>query len=190
LHPCSSSLTGIPSPRVPSFLSVSTFLSPAFVPTSPHSLIFSPIFRSCPLKVTLPLEPRVVVAERPLVFRVDGLLQKVTVRIHGEVSSFWIRNPAGVSQGQEEGEGPLGHTHRFGRFWMVRVNDPPQSGTWEIQVTAKGTPRVRVQAQTSLDFLFHFGIPMEDGPHPGLYPLTQPVAASQNLLLALPISTH
>ncbi|XP_061255095.1 von Willebrand factor A domain-containing protein 7 isoform X3 [Bos javanicus] len=127
--------------------------------------------------VTLPLEPRVVVAERPLVFRVDGLLQKVTVRIHGEVSSFWIRNPAGVSQGQEEGEGPLGHTHRFGRFWMVRVNDPPQSGTWEIQVTAKGTPRVRVQAQTSLDFLFHFGIPMEDGPHPGLYPLTQPVAA-------------
>uniref|UniRef100_A0A3Q1M3B1 von Willebrand factor A domain containing 7 n=1 Tax=Bos taurus TaxID=9913 RepID=A0A3Q1M3B1_BOVIN len=46
--------------------------------------------------VTLPLEPRVVVAERPLVFRVDGLLQKVTVRIHGEVSSFWIRNPAGL----------------------------------------------------------------------------------------------
>lgn len=118
----------------------------------------------------------------------------------------------GVFQGQEEGEGPLGHTRRFGRFWMMSVNDPPQSGTWEIQVTAKGTPRVRVQgkeddipgkgtgrpessishlhrrrvsdcirlssAQTSLDFLFHFGIPMEDGPHPGLYPLTQPVAGT------------
>ncbi|XP_043763785.1 von Willebrand factor A domain-containing protein 7 isoform X3 [Cervus elaphus] len=147
--------------------------------------------------VTLPLESRVVVAERPLVFRVDGLLRKVTVRIHGEVSSFWIRNPAGillcqsltphthpgVSQGQEEGEGPLGHTRRFGRFWMMSMNDPPQSGTWEIQVTAKGTPRVRVQAQTSLDFLFHFGIPMEDGPHPGLYPLTQPVAGLQTQLL-------
>ncbi|XDA87422.1 hypothetical protein R6Z07M_016782 [Ovis aries] len=133
--------------------------------------------------VTLPLEPRVVVAERPLVFRVDGLLQNVTVRIHGEVSSFWIRNPSGVSQSQEEGEGPLGHTRRFGRFWMVSMNDPPQSGTWEIQVTAKGTPRVRVQAQTSLDFLFHFGIPMEDGPHPGLYPLTQPVAGLQTQLL-------
>ena len=53
----------------------------------------------------------------------------------------------GVSQGQEEGEGPLGHTRRFGQFWMVRVNDPPQSGTWEIQVTAKGTPRVRVQGK-------------------------------------------
>ena len=120
----------------------------------------------------------------------------------------------GVSQGQEEGEGPLGHTRHFGQFWMVRVNDPPQSGTWEIQVTAKGTPRVRVQgkkddiprkgmgrpesnishihrgrvsdclqppsAQTSLDFLFHFGIPMEDGPHPGLYPLTQPVAGTSS----------
>ncbi|XP_010831660.1 PREDICTED: von Willebrand factor A domain-containing protein 7 [Bison bison bison] len=46
-----------------------------------------------------------------------------------------------------------------------------------------GTPRVRVQAQTSLDFLFHFGIPMEDGPHPGLYPLTQPVAGLQTQLL-------
>ncbi|KAI4552756.1 hypothetical protein MJT46_020117, partial [Ovis ammon polii x Ovis aries] len=165
--------------------------------------------------VTLPLEPRVVVAERPLVFRVDGLLQNVTVRIHGEVSSFWIRNPAGTSLCvQEEGEGPLGHTRRFGRFWMVSMNDPPQSGTWEIQVTAKGTPRVRVQgkeddipgkgtgrlessishihhrkvsdclrppsAQTSLDFLFHFGIPMEDGPHPGLYPLTQPLTTIQS----------
>nr|XP_058933446.1 von Willebrand factor A domain-containing protein 7 isoform X6 [Kogia breviceps] len=133
--------------------------------------------------VTLPLEPPVVVPERPLVFSVDGLLQKVTVRIHGEVSSFWIRNPAGVSQGQEEGEGPLGHTRRFGQFWMVSMNDPLQTGTWEIQVTAKGTPRVRVQAQTSLDFLFHFGIPMEDGPHPGLYPLTQPVAGLQTQLL-------
>ncbi|VFV45797.1 protein g7c precursor [Lynx pardinus] len=44
--------------------------------------------------VTLPLEPPVVVSGRPLVFSVDALLQRVTVRIHGEVSSFWIRNPA------------------------------------------------------------------------------------------------
>lgn len=29
-------------------------------------------------------------------FSVDGLLQRVTVRIHGEVSSFWIRNPEGT----------------------------------------------------------------------------------------------
>ncbi|XP_069344520.1 von Willebrand factor A domain-containing protein 7 [Eulemur rufifrons] len=133
--------------------------------------------------VTLPLDPPIVVSGRPLVFSVDGLLQKVTVRIHGDISSFWIKNPAGISQGQEEGVGPLGHTRHFGQFWMVTMNDPPQTGTWEIQVTAEGTPRVRVQAQTSLDFLFHFGIPMEDGPHPGLYPLTQPVAGLQTQLL-------
>uniref|UniRef100_A0A9L0R0F6 von Willebrand factor A domain containing 7 n=1 Tax=Equus caballus TaxID=9796 RepID=A0A9L0R0F6_HORSE len=133
--------------------------------------------------VTLPLEPPVVVPGKPLVFIVDGLLQRLTVRIHGEVSSFCIRNPAGVCQGQEEGEGPLGHTRRFGQFWMVTMNDPLQKGTWEIQVTAKGTPRVRVQAQTSLDFLFYFGIPVEEGPHPGLYPLTQPVAGLQTQLL-------
>ncbi|MBZ3873290.1 von Willebrand factor A domain-containing protein 7, partial [Sciurus carolinensis] len=133
--------------------------------------------------VTLPLEPPVIVPGKPLVFSVDGLLQKVTVRMHGEISSFWIKNPAGVFQSQEEGVGPLGHTRCFGQFWMVTLTDPPQRGTWEIQVTAKGTPRVRVQAQTSLDFLFHFGIPMEDGPHPGLYPLTQPVAGLQTQLL-------
>ncbi|XP_072584197.1 von Willebrand factor A domain-containing protein 7 isoform X6 [Vulpes vulpes] len=126
--------------------------------------------------VTLPLEPPVVVSGRPLGFSVDALLQRVTVRIHGEVSSFWIRSPAGVSQGQEEGEGPLGHTRRFGQFWIVTMNDPPQPGTWEIQVIAEGMPRVRVQAQTALDFLFYFGIPMDEGPHPGLYPLAQPVA--------------
>ncbi|XP_049621104.1 von Willebrand factor A domain-containing protein 7 [Suncus etruscus] len=133
--------------------------------------------------VILPLEPPTVVSRRPLVFSVDGLLQKITVRIHGEVSSFWIKNPAGVSQGQEEGQGPLGLTRHFGKFWMVTMNDPPQRGAWEIVVTAKGTPQVRVQAQTSLDFLFYFGIPMDDGPHPGLYPLTQPVAGLQTQLL-------
>ncbi|XP_037699604.1 LOW QUALITY PROTEIN: von Willebrand factor A domain-containing protein 7 [Choloepus didactylus] len=137
--------------------------------------------------VTLPLEPPVMVPGRLLVFSVDGLLQRLTVRIHGQISTFWIRNPAGtfmwVSQDQEEGEGPLGHTHRFGQFWLVTMNDPPQTGAWEIQVTAEGTPRVRVQAQTSVDFLFHFGIPMEDVPHPGLYPLTQPVAGLQTQLL-------
>ncbi|XP_041616247.1 von Willebrand factor A domain-containing protein 7 isoform X2 [Vulpes lagopus] len=133
--------------------------------------------------VTLPLEPPVVVSGRPLGFSVDALLQRVTVRIHGEVSSFWIRSPAGVSQGQEEGEGPLGHTRRFGQFWIVTMNDPPQPGTWEIQVIAEGMPRVRVQAQTALDFLFYFGIPMDEGPHPGLYPLAQPVAGLQTQLL-------
>ncbi|XP_063489270.1 von Willebrand factor A domain-containing protein 7 isoform X2 [Symphalangus syndactylus] len=133
--------------------------------------------------VTLPLDPPVVVPGQPLVFSVDGLLWKITVRIHGDISSFWIKNPAGVSQGQEEGVGPLGHTRRFGQFWMVTMDDPPQTGTWEIQVTAEDTPGVRVQAQTSLDFLFHFGIPVEDGPHPGLYPLTQPVAGLQTQLL-------
>lgn len=27
------------------------------------------------------------------------------------------------------------------------MNDPLQTGTWEIQVTANGTPRVRVQGK-------------------------------------------
>ncbi|XP_008819730.1 von Willebrand factor A domain-containing protein 7 [Nannospalax galili] len=133
--------------------------------------------------VTLPLEPPVIVPGKPCVFTVDRLLRKVTVRLHGDISSFWIRSPTGESQGQEEGMGPLGHTHRFGQFWMVTMTDPPQIGTWELQVAAEGTPRVRVQAQTSLDFLFCFGIPMEDGPHPGLYPLSQPVAGLQTQLL-------
>ncbi|XP_066120367.1 von Willebrand factor A domain-containing protein 7 [Saccopteryx bilineata] len=133
--------------------------------------------------VTLPLEPPVVVPGRPLLFSVDGLLRRVTIRVHGDVRSFWIRNPAGVSQGQEEGQGSLGHTRRFGQFWTVTVNDPPEAGTWEIRVLAEGTARVRVQAQTSLDFLFHFGTPIEEGPHPGLYPLTQPVAGLRMQLL-------
>ncbi|XP_034379649.1 von Willebrand factor A domain-containing protein 7 isoform X1 [Arvicanthis niloticus] len=133
--------------------------------------------------VTLPLEPPVFIPGKPCVFAVDHLLWQVTVRMHGDISSFWIKSPAGVSQGPEEGMGPLGNTRRFGQFWTVTMTDPPQTGTWEIQVAAEGTPRVRVQAQTSLDFLFHFGIPVEDGPHPGLYPLTQPVAGLPTQLL-------
>ncbi|XP_021115739.1 von Willebrand factor A domain-containing protein 7 isoform X2 [Heterocephalus glaber] len=135
--------------------------------------------------VTLPLEPPVLVPGRAAVFIVDGLLRKLTVRMHGEISSFWIKSPAGESQNHEEGVGLLGHTRRFGQFWVVTVTDPPQTGMWEIHVTAEGAPRLRVQAQTGLDFLFHFGIPMEDGPHPGLYPLAQPVAVSLDLMQTL-----
>lgn len=53
----------------------------------------------------------------------------------------------GVSQGQEEGKGPLGSTRRFGKFWMVTMNDPPETGTWEISILAEDTPRVRVQGK-------------------------------------------
>ncbi|XP_021511537.1 von Willebrand factor A domain-containing protein 7 [Meriones unguiculatus] len=133
--------------------------------------------------VTLPLEPPVFSPGETCAFAVDSLLRRVTVRMHGDIRSFLIKSPAGVSQGPEEGVGPLGHTRRFGQFWTLTITDPPQTGSWEIQVEAEGTPRVRVQAQTSLDFLFHFGIPVEDGPHPGLHPLTQPVAGLQTQLL-------
>ncbi|XP_048205176.1 von Willebrand factor A domain-containing protein 7 [Perognathus longimembris pacificus] len=133
--------------------------------------------------VTLPLDPPVALPGRALVFHVDGLLHKLTVRLHGQIRSFSIRSPAGLSQGQEEGPGPLGHTRRFGQFWMVTVTDPPQAGTWEIQVAAEGAPWVRVQARSSVDFLFYFGIPVDDGPHPGFYPLTQPVAGLRTQLL-------
>ncbi|XP_063095242.1 von Willebrand factor A domain-containing protein 7 isoform X2 [Cavia porcellus] len=133
--------------------------------------------------VTLPLDPPTLVPGRPSVFSVDGLLRKLTVRVHGKVCGFRIRSPAGVSQDHEEGMGALGHTRRFGQFWLVTMADPPETGIWEIQVTAEDTPRVRVQAQTSLDFLFHFGVPMEDGPHPGLYSLAQPVAGLPTQLL-------
>ncbi|XP_051009495.1 von Willebrand factor A domain-containing protein 7 [Acomys russatus] len=133
--------------------------------------------------VTLPLDPPVLTPGEPCVFAVDRLLQQVTIRVHGDISSFWVKSPAGVTQGPEEGLGPLGHTRRFGQFWTVTLTDPPQTGSWEIQVAAEGTPRVRVQAQAAMDFLFHFGIPVEDGPHPGLYPLSQPVAGLQTQLL-------
>lgn len=57
-----------------------------------------PIFWSYPsLKVLLPLEPAVVVPGKPLVFNMNELLQRVTIQIHKEVSSFWIRNPEGTS---------------------------------------------------------------------------------------------
>nr|XP_045012658.1 von Willebrand factor A domain-containing protein 7 isoform X2 [Jaculus jaculus] len=133
--------------------------------------------------VTLPLEPPAIVPGRPCVFTVDRLLQNVIVRLHGDISSFWVKSPTGLSQGHEEGMGPLGHTHRSGQFWMVTMTDPPPIGMWEIHIIAEGSPRVRVQAQTSLDFLVYFGVPLENGPHPGLYPLAQPVAGLQTQLL-------
>lgn len=83
--------SSVSSPGDRHFASFCLHLSLSLFPFIPR-LISSP-----PSKVVLPLEPPVVVPGRPLVFTVDGLLRRVTVRIHGEVRSFWIRNPAGTS---------------------------------------------------------------------------------------------
>lgn len=92
-----SFILGLSSHRVPFSTCYLVFSVCAFSSYLISCLVISHIFLLLPLKVTLPLEPPIVVPERPLVFNVDGLLQRVTVRIHGEVSSFWIRNPAGSS---------------------------------------------------------------------------------------------
>ncbi|XP_074092785.1 von Willebrand factor A domain-containing protein 7 isoform X2 [Macrotis lagotis] len=119
----------------------------------------------------------------PLRFHVDKMLHGVIIHFHGEISTFRISDPTGISQDISQDWGPLGHIQCFGQFWTVKLNDPPQVGTWIIEITAQGTPRVRVKAKTSLDFLFSFGIPIKNGPHPGLYPLNQPIAGLHTLLL-------
>lgn len=63
-------------------------LSPAFLSSPPWSCSH--------LQVTLPLEPRVFIPGETCVFAVDRLLRQVTVRMHGDISSFWIKNPAGA----------------------------------------------------------------------------------------------
>ncbi|XP_056673873.1 von Willebrand factor A domain-containing protein 7 isoform X3 [Monodelphis domestica] len=133
--------------------------------------------------VTLALVPSVLPTQRPLVFHVDKLLHGLIIHLHGEISAFRISGPTGISQDIHQAWGPLGHIQSFGQFWTVNLNDPPQVGAWEIAITAQGIPGVRVKAKTSLDFLFHFGIPIENGPHPGLYPLSQPVAGLHTVLL-------
>uniref|UniRef100_A0A4X2JVE1 von Willebrand factor A domain containing 7 n=1 Tax=Vombatus ursinus TaxID=29139 RepID=A0A4X2JVE1_VOMUR len=133
--------------------------------------------------VTLALVPPVPNPKGPLMFHVDKMLHGVIIHLHGEISTFRISDPTGVSQDIDQDWGPLGHIQCFGQFWTVNLNDPPQVGAWVIEITAQGTPGVKVKAKTSLDFLFSFGIPIDNGPHPGLYPLSQPVAGLHTLLL-------
>ncbi|XP_044529123.1 von Willebrand factor A domain-containing protein 7 [Gracilinanus agilis] len=133
--------------------------------------------------VTLALVPSVLPTKGPFVFHVDKLLHGLIIHLHGEINTFRISDPTGISQDIHQACGPLGHIQSFGQFWTVNLNDPPEVGAWEIAITAQGIPGVRVKAKTSLDFLFYFGIPIENGPHPGLYPLSQPVAGLHTILL-------
>ncbi|XP_038624136.1 von Willebrand factor A domain-containing protein 7 [Tachyglossus aculeatus] len=119
----------------------------------------------------------------PLSFWVDRLVTEVVIRVYGELSGFCLRDPTGVRQTEAEGPGPLARTRRSGQFWAAALLDPPRPGAWGLEVTATGNYSVRVQARTSLDFLFYFGAPVEGGPHPGLYPLSQPVTGLPAVLL-------
>lgn len=95
LHPCHlaqslahPALADIPSPcgRQSSHL-----------PALPSSLLLLPPCSLLSLlQVTLPLEPPIFTAGEPRTFAVDSLLWQVTVRMHGDISSFRIKSPAGA----------------------------------------------------------------------------------------------
>nr|XP_020829929.1 von Willebrand factor A domain-containing protein 7 isoform X2 [Phascolarctos cinereus] len=100
--------------------------------------------------VTLALVPPVLNPKGSLMFHVDKMLHGVIIHLHGEISTFRISDPTGISQDIDQDWGPLGHIQCFGQFWTVNLNDPPQVGAWVIEITAQGTPGVKVKGLHTL----------------------------------------
>ncbi|KAM4697003.1 von Willebrand factor A domain-containing protein 7 [Rhinophrynus dorsalis] len=120
------------------------------------------------------------------VFQVDNFMHDVSLYINGDVSIFHIRDPAGRIQ--------HGHRQINGKFTRVSLPGSLPSGEWSITMKSTGAHTVHVQARSSVDFLYYFGVPVT-GSHPGLHKLgTQPVAGVSVILvvdvIGLPDNAH
>ncbi|KAM9770012.1 von Willebrand factor A domain-containing protein 7 [Menidia menidia] len=111
-------------------------------------------------------------------FVLDGSLTNVTVYITGTSVTFTLTNPAGVSQNQNEANGPLGALNKVGNLIRIRLNPDKQPGNWKIVIRSTQPYTLKVTGQSTISFIYDF-VESFGGPHSGFAPLSGRPQAGQ-----------
>ncbi|MBN3288404.1 VWA7 protein, partial [Polyodon spathula] len=102
----------------------------------------------------------------PYIFYVDPTVKNIIIHISGELMDFTIYNPSGESQYLFNKRGNLAAIDCFVEFCRVTLLSPIP-GEWRMKIVNRGTIRVNVLGQSTIDFLYHFAV-AANGSHPGL----------------------
>uniref|UniRef100_A0A8C7P161 von Willebrand factor A domain containing 11 n=1 Tax=Oncorhynchus mykiss TaxID=8022 RepID=A0A8C7P161_ONCMY len=99
-------------------------------------------------------------------FLLDESLNNITIYITGKSLTFTLKNPAGVTQKQNEVNGELGTVQTVGNLFRVRLASNKQTGLWEISMNSNQPYTLKVTGQSTIAFIYDF-VETFDGPHPG-----------------------
>ncbi|KAL6479865.1 hypothetical protein MHYP_G00108980 [Metynnis hypsauchen] len=120
-------------------------------------------------------------------FLLDPRLQNVTLYITGLSINFTLQNPAGVSQDNTAGSGPLASVSLAGNLYRVSLNEGNLTGRWQITIRSPQAYSLRVTGRSALNFMSQF-IEEFGGPHPGFAPISTRPPAGQNATLLITVS--
>uniref|UniRef100_A0A8C7H3I7 von Willebrand factor A domain-containing protein 7 n=1 Tax=Oncorhynchus kisutch TaxID=8019 RepID=A0A8C7H3I7_ONCKI len=99
-------------------------------------------------------------------FLLDESLNNITIYITGKSLTFTLKNPAGVTQKQNEVSGELGTVQTVGNLFRVRLASNKQTGLWEISMNSNQPYTLKVTGQSTIAFIYDF-VETFEGPHPG-----------------------
>lgn len=99
-------------------------------------------------------------------FLLDESLNNITIYITGKSLTFTLKNPAGVTQKQNEANGKLGTVQTVGNLYRVRLATDKHTGLWEISMNSNQPYTLKVTGQSTIAFIYNF-VETFEGPHPG-----------------------
>uniref|UniRef100_S4RW58 VWFA domain-containing protein n=1 Tax=Petromyzon marinus TaxID=7757 RepID=S4RW58_PETMA len=110
-----------------------------------------------------------------LTFPVDNSVSDIVIFYTGTVSAspiITISDPSGTMNSAVAGNTTLLSTQVSGSTFIIRLKEPKICGVWKIQITSPGTSSLRIIGQSSLNFIYKFGVEDDVGPHPGIRVIT------------------
>ncbi|RXM90958.1 von Willebrand factor A domain-containing protein 7, partial [Acipenser ruthenus] len=83
--------------------------------------------------------------ESTFYFHVDESVTNVTAYISGNIISYTVSNPSGVSQNSSLQDGPLGYMENLGSFYILRLSG--DVGRWQISISSYQNYDLKVTGQ-------------------------------------------
>ncbi|XP_075871301.1 von Willebrand factor A domain-containing protein 7 isoform X1 [Nelusetta ayraudi] len=100
-------------------------------------------------------------------FKVDALVENVTLLITGALSECKLSSPSEQSQSLPSERGPLAEMKSFKGLSRINLLLPIEAGQWKLQVKSDGHLTFNVLGASPVDFLYHFAT-VANETHPGL----------------------
>ncbi|XP_061433438.1 von Willebrand factor A domain-containing protein 7-like [Lethenteron reissneri] len=126
-----------------------------------------------------------------LTFPVDNSVSDIVIFYTGTVSAspnITISDPSGTMDSAVAGNTTLLSTQISGSTFIIRLKEPKMCGVWKIQITSPGTSSLRIIGESSLNFIYKFGVEDDVGPHPGIRAITNKPSTGVPLLVEVTIT--
>ncbi|CAM9784661.1 unnamed protein product [Lampetra fluviatilis] len=124
-------------------------------------------------------------------FPVDSSTSNIVIFYTGALytlTNITISDPSGTRDDAVAGNTTLLSTQISGNNFIMQLREPKVTGIWQIQITSAGLSSLRIIGQSSLNFIYKFGVEDDVGPHPGIRIITNRPSAGVPLLVEVTIT--